>query len=143
MIDNRTGLQIIDRDDCLRLLATHTSGIGRLALIEGSHPVILPINYALDQDHVVFRTAAGTKLDGALRGAAVAFEIDHVDEATHTGWSVLVKGHAESVVTHNDVLRLKALPLRPWADGEHANWVSIRPEMISGRKVTGGNGFFW
>ncbi len=135
LIDQRSGLEIIDRDDCLRLLATRLYSVGRVAVLDGRHPVILPVNYGLDGDHIVFRTAAGTKLDAALHGGLVAFEIDHVDDKTESGWSVLVKGRAELVTTMHDLMRLRALPLTPWAEGEHANWIRIAPEHITGRRV--------
>lgn len=142
LIDNRTGLEIIGHDDCLRLLATHMYGVGRVALVDGNHPVILPVNYALDQDRVVFRTAAGTKLDNALHGAAVAFEIDHIDDESHSGWSVVVKGRAELVQTPHDLLRMRAIPLKPWAEGEHANWIMIVTDSVTGRRVQSTGQFF-
>ena len=51
-----------------------------------------PVNYVVDQHSVLFRTDEGTKLDAASRGARVAFEVDGAEEATRTGWSVLVGG---------------------------------------------------
>ena len=63
----------LDREECLRLLAVED--VGRLALAQGRAPVIFPVNYALDGEAIVFRTAEGTKLSHGPRGAA-AFEID-------------------------------------------------------------------
>ncbi len=42
LIDARTGLEIIDPDECRRLLATDE--VGRLALIDGGTPAIFRIN---------------------------------------------------------------------------------------------------
>jgi hypothetical protein len=53
--------------------------------------VIFPLNYVFDQGGVVFRTDLGTH-DAAADAAPVAFELDAVDEATRTGWSVVVRG---------------------------------------------------
>jgi uncharacterized protein len=54
--------------------------------------VIFPLNYVFDQGGVVFRTDPGTRLEAAADAAPVAFELDAVDEATRTGWSVVVRG---------------------------------------------------
>ena len=55
LVDARTGLEVIDPDECRRLLAGDE--IGRLAIINGATPAVFPVNYALDGDTVVFRTA--------------------------------------------------------------------------------------
>jgi nitroimidazol reductase NimA-like FMN-containing flavoprotein (pyridoxamine 5'-phosphate oxidase superfamily) len=135
LLDYRTGLEVIELDDCLRLLAEHQFGTGRVGLVDGTHPAILPVTYALHGEHVVFRTAAGSKLEAALSGASVAFEIDHSDELTHRGWSVLVKGWAEVITSSLELARLQTIPLRPWADGARPAWVQIRPEVVTGRRV--------
>lgn len=143
IIDHRSGLEVIDRDECLQLLAEHQHSVGRLAFVEARQPAILPVNYALSEDRVIFRTAQGTKLDMALRGAQVAFEIDHVDDVNRTGWSVLVRGRSD-VVTHPDQLLLVATSgLTPWAEGEKSNWVVIQPEMVTGRRVPVSGRYFW
>jgi uncharacterized protein len=76
--------------ECRELLAGRH--LGRLALVDGRGPVILPVNHVVDRDAPVFRTDPGTRLDAAAEGAAVAFEVDAADEATRTGWSVVVRG---------------------------------------------------
>jgi len=82
--------QELTKDECFRLLAgTH---LGRVVLVDDRGPIALPVNFVLDQHTVLFRTDEGTKLDVAVRRGRVAFEIDGVDEATRTGWSVLVRG---------------------------------------------------
>lgn len=137
LIDTHSGMEVIDRDECLRLLAMHMYGVGRLAVLDGVHPVIIPVNYAMDEDRVVFRTAPGTKLDAAMRGAPVCFELDEVDPEHHTGWSVVVKGHADIVTSPRDLLRLGAHPLKAWAEGDRPNWVAIRPDVVTGRRISG------
>src|SRR6516225_6408037 len=94
--------------ECLELLATHR--FGRIAVVVDGRPVVFPINYALEGDSVVFRTAPGTKLSGAALGH-VAFEIDGVNEATQTGWSVIVQGVGSEITFTLDERseRLRAL----------------------------------
>lgn len=137
LIDVRTGLDVLNRDACQELLLAASGGVGRVAVADGSHPVILPVNFAMDEDRVVFRTAAGTKLDAVLHGAHAAFEIDDIDPATESGWSVVVRGRSELVT--NDVERQRLateLPLRPWAGEEgKTNWIVIVPEIVTGRQL--------
>lgn len=136
IVDPRTGLEFLDRDVCMELLEQLSGGVGRLAFMEGTHPTILPVNYVVDGKHVALRTAAGTKLDKALRRAAVAFEVDHTDPETRTGWSVLVRGHADLVEDGPDIERLESLGLRTWAtDALKTNWVHISTEQVTGRRI--------
>ena len=74
---DRNGLEVLDRQECLRLLATAT--IGRIGITLGALPVILPVNFRLVDDRIVFRTGVGTKLDAATCNTIVAFEVDAVD----------------------------------------------------------------
>jgi nitroimidazol reductase NimA-like FMN-containing flavoprotein (pyridoxamine 5'-phosphate oxidase superfamily) len=134
-VDSRTGLEIIDSDACMRLLAEEE--VGRLALVVGRSPSIFPINYALDGDALVFRTAAGTKLDHAERGP-VAFEVDGLDRERRTGWSVVVHGRLEEVTRFDaaTLARVSALALYPWAGGVKDHWLRLVPSRVTGRRVT-------
>lgn len=133
LIDNRTGLEVLDRDECVRLLGT--GGIGRVAVIDGGRPAIFPVNYLVHDQQVLFRTAEGTKLDAAIRGRQVAFEIDSADPMYHTGWSVVVVGRAEEVTDPDRRAVIERLPLRPWASGAKHHIVAIRAEQVSGRRI--------
>ena len=54
-------LEELEHDECLKLLATMS--IGRVAIvIDDRGPLVVPVNYALDGDVVVFRSGAGSKL---------------------------------------------------------------------------------
>ena len=85
-VDLRTGIPWLDHDECLRLLAADE--IGRLAVLDGHTPIILPVNYSLDGEAIVLRTDPGTKLDHGVRAPA-SFEIDHFDRGNRSGWSVI------------------------------------------------------
>jgi nitroimidazol reductase NimA-like FMN-containing flavoprotein (pyridoxamine 5'-phosphate oxidase superfamily) len=132
--DQQTGIEWLDRDECLRLLATDC--IGRLAVTAGRAPFILPVNYALDGETIVFRTDPGAKVDHGL-GAPVAFEIDQFDRETRTGWSVVVAGRLEQPPPFNthEQERLQAVPVEPWAGGPKAVWLRIVPGRITGRRI--------
>jgi uncharacterized protein len=126
------GLEILGREECLRLLGSVP--VGRIGLSSGALPVVLPVNFVLDDDRIVIRTNPGTKLDNALRDAVVAFEVDRWDGFSHRGWSVMVTGQAREL-TGVELDRARALPLRPWraAPGDH--YVAITTEMVSGRRI--------
>jgi hypothetical protein len=130
----RASVEMLDREECLRLLATQE--IGRLAFVIAGHPDVLPVNYSLDRDEIVIRTDAGRKLEGLSR-SPVAFEVDEIDRASHAGWSVVVHGLAQEVTPYDRqevVERLTSLPLHPWV-GEKVHTVRIVPRTVSGRRI--------
>ena len=133
MIDGRTGIEVIERSECLELL--RSTDTGRVAVVDAGQPVIFPVNYAMDDELIVFRTAEGTKLDATLRGEPVSFEIDQTDRHTRTGWSVIVTGWARVVTTPSLIAHLEQLDLRPWSTHRKDNWVAVHPERISGRRI--------
>jgi nitroimidazol reductase NimA-like FMN-containing flavoprotein (pyridoxamine 5'-phosphate oxidase superfamily) len=85
---------------------------------------------------VVFRSDEGIKLDAAIRRAYVAFEVDGADEATHTGWSVLVRGEATEITDADDLARVGQLLLYPWAPGAKTHYIRILPSVLTGRRIT-------
>jgi len=103
-------------------------------------PVVFPVNFVLDRQMVVLRTDAGTKLDAAIRGSRVAFEIDGTDTAAHTGWSVLVRGEAIEVTDPAELARLRKRLLNPWAPGDKAHVVRILPAWLTGRRISAPGG---
>jgi uncharacterized protein len=126
-------LQALSPQECERLLARTT--VGRVGISMRALPVVLPVNYAMLDGDVVIRTGEGTKLDAALAGAVVAFEVDHVDPIYHEGWSVLLQGRAAEIADPHDIERARALPLRPWAPGTRDRYIRIPAEVISGRRI--------
>jgi nitroimidazol reductase NimA-like FMN-containing flavoprotein (pyridoxamine 5'-phosphate oxidase superfamily) len=135
LVDNRTGIETISREECLELLAGEV--VGRIGFIAAGRAEVLPVNYVLDGDAVVFRTAAGSKLDGATR-APVVFEVDSIDRTTRTGWSVVLHGMAQEVTSFDRVElreRVAALPVDPWAPGTKPHLVRVAPGSITGRRV--------
>jgi nitroimidazol reductase NimA-like FMN-containing flavoprotein (pyridoxamine 5'-phosphate oxidase superfamily) len=128
-----TRMEELDQDECHRLLAARH--LGRLAIPDFGGPVIFPVNYIFDRDLVVFRTDPGSKLDAAIERESVAFEVDAIDEATRTGWSVVVRGTLAEVTDPTHLERLRALPLYPWAPGEKARYLRVRPLRVTGRRI--------
>jgi nitroimidazol reductase NimA-like FMN-containing flavoprotein (pyridoxamine 5'-phosphate oxidase superfamily) len=128
--------EVLDRGECLRLLGTRR--LGRVAVaVEGWSPLIRPVNYRFDpaSQSVVFRSGAGAKLTGLLRAQAVTFEVDEIDEAARSGWSVIVSGRAEEVVRPGDLAHVEALGLEAWVPADLPHWFRVRTEMVSGRRI--------
>jgi uncharacterized protein len=132
-IDPRTGLETLNRDECVALLEQAT--IGRVAIVStDGRPLVFPVNFAVDDGVIVFRTDAGTKLHGTRRGQ-IAFECDGIDLTYHTGWSVLATGIAEEVDNGAERARLSRLPLALWCPGSKSTWLRLRPRMLTGRRI--------
>ena len=125
--------QELTKQECFGLLAGQQ--LGRVVLVDDRGPLALPVNFVVDQHSVLFRTDAGTKLKVASRGARVAFEVDGVEEATRTGWSVLVRGEAVEVTDPTELARVRELPLYPWAPGAKTRYVRILPTVLTGRRI--------
>lgn len=113
--------------------------VGRLAVVVDERPEIFPVNHVVDRGSLVFRTAPGTKLAGAV-GRWVAFEVDGYDLETATAWSVIVKGTAREVNRLYEVLDVFELPLFPWHSSPKPHFIRIEPESLTGRRfeVTSG-----
>ena len=126
------GLNVLDREECEALLRTQR--VGRVGVCT-HQPLVLPVVHALLDNDVVFRTAPGEKLIAAALNRTVAFEIDEYDVSARTGWSVIVVGTAEEVVAPEELTRVRALELQPWAGEVRDRFVRIRAEEVSGRRV--------
>lgn len=131
------GLEEIDELECWRLLGSQT--VGRIAVIVGHYPLVFPVNYAVVAQGVVFRTAAGTKL-WATHRSNISFEVDSIDMATQTGWSVLVRGSAREITVDRNpelVTAVREAAPEPWAPGPHEYLVRVVADAISGRRIVG------
>lgn len=133
---DRNGLEVLDRDECLQLL--DRASLGRVAVTSAALPTVLPVNFRLAGDRIVFRTGEGTKLAAATRNAVVAFEVDDIDPVDHTGWSVVVTGVARPVVDPDDRAALDEMGIARWASGSNGHLVEVSLEMVTGRRIPPG-----
>jgi hypothetical protein len=121
-------LEELTREECLALLAVNS--VGRIAVIgRDDMPFVVPVNYQLDGENVVFRTDPGTKLDG-LKRHPVAFQIDAVDPVQRVGWSVLVQGVAHEASPEE----VESAAVDPWLQ-QRRHWIQLVPRFISGRRI--------
>lgn len=127
-------IEILDRKRCLDLLAS--CSVGRIVYTIKALPAIHPINYVFDGHDIVVRTASDSTLAEADRSHVVAFEIDHVDPQSRSGWNVVVLGQARAATAPADIARLDRLGLHSWVlkDGE-GTYVRIPATMVTGRLV--------
>lgn len=121
-------ITVLDTEECWRLLRSHE--LARLAfrLVDEVH--LVPINYAVDHDTLLFRTAEGEKLLGVVMHGEVVLEIDEHDG--ERALSVVVRGRAR-LLEEDEAHRADSVPLRPWVGTAKYNVVEIVPREITGR----------
>jgi nitroimidazol reductase NimA-like FMN-containing flavoprotein (pyridoxamine 5'-phosphate oxidase superfamily) len=132
------GFRELGRQECLRLL--ERAPIGRVVHTRHALPAVLPLNFSLDTDSaVLLRTSADSELADAIDGVVVAFEVDEVDAAAHSGWSVVVTGRATVVTDPVEHRRLSRSGPRSWVASPEEVFIRIAPELVTGRQLVGGH----
>ncbi|MCV7444412.1 pyridoxamine 5'-phosphate oxidase [Mycobacterium paraense] len=121
---------ILPVHECWDLMAGVT--LGRLVTSVDGQPEIFPVNYAVQNRTVLFRTAEGTKLVSTAINNRVLFEVD--DHNVAEGWSVIVKGRARSLRTSEQIEEAERAQLLPWTSTEKTHYVRVIPEMVTGRR---------
>jgi nitroimidazol reductase NimA-like FMN-containing flavoprotein (pyridoxamine 5'-phosphate oxidase superfamily) len=119
----------------MRLLAVTAKegGIGRIGVPTDQAPVVIPVNFAVHGNRILLRVGTGF-LSLAASGRLVAFEVDHIDPATDTAWSVLVRGLA-TLEGHPTDEELAAVA-HPYVPRPGHQVLSIRPDVTTGRQFT-------
>ncbi len=130
----------LSEEECWELLEIHT--VGRLAVNNGRQPDIFPVNYLIADGsagdrRILLRTAPGAKLASAVLGDRVAFEIDEIDHARRSGWSVVVHGRATEIVKLDELIAADERHLTPWDPSPKNHYIQIHPERITGRVIGG------
>ncbi len=115
-------------EECWQMLRDEEFGRLAYRLVDEVH--ITPINYAVQESSLLFRTAEGNKLLAVVMGSEVAFEIDRYDE--ESARSVVVRGTAR-LLPEDEAHRADNVPLRPWTTTLKYNVVEIQPKVVSGR----------
>jgi uncharacterized protein len=107
-------------EECRRLLSTVP--IGRVIHTERALPALTPVNFRVDDGDVVLHTASRSPLGRMGPGTVVAFEVDHFDTASGTGWSVVLTG----TVTAEEGLR---------SHNHNDRVIRLHPEVITGKRL--------
>ncbi|RSN18346.1 pyridoxamine 5'-phosphate oxidase [Streptomyces sp. WAC 01325] len=124
--------------EAMRLLGSVS--VGRIVFTRHALPTIRPVNHVLVDGDIVIRTHEGAALTAHTRradsaGVVVAYEADAIDPDTHVGWSVVATGYARLVTDPHELARYQAL-LRPWVQNTMDYAVRIRPDLLSGIRLT-------
>ena len=127
------GLRVLGHAECVERL--RSQAFGRVGVSIGALPTVLPVNYRLVGDRIVFRTSAGTKLEAAAAGAVIAFEIDEHDPLTHTGWSVVAIGPARMVTDPAEMEVYERAGVPRWAPGPDDRFVTLETGLVFGRQL--------
>ncbi|MEY2433096.1 MAG: uncharacterized protein QOC92_2821 [Acidimicrobiaceae bacterium] len=128
-VDERTAMGALDVDECLVLLRWEV--VGRLAVAApGESPIVVPVNFVVENGTVVFRTGHGEKLN-RLNDQPISLQVDRFDWFRRIGWSVLVRGVAREIPLDD----IAHLDLQPWAPGEMPHAIRIEPTSITGRRL--------
>ncbi|WP_315552220.1 pyridoxamine 5'-phosphate oxidase family protein [Microbacterium aurum] len=133
-MENSDAVTVLTDRQCWDRLAEQQ--FGRLVTHVGDVLDVFPVNYTVDRDSIVFRTAEGSKLTELTINDQVLFE---VDEYTDTdAWSVIVRGTAHRLDSAEEVRAADRLPLRPWTPTLKYNYVRIIAASVSGRDIRRG-----
>jgi nitroimidazol reductase NimA-like FMN-containing flavoprotein (pyridoxamine 5'-phosphate oxidase superfamily) len=124
-------LRSLSLAECLDLMAG--TSVGRVAWCDEDGPVVVPVNFVLDNGSVVFRTSAHSTMAQRLRHGPASFQVDEYDDYTQSGWSVLVRGQAR-FVEPGDLPASVERP-EPWAEGIRTFLIRITPDEITGRRL--------
>lgn len=107
----------LDRGQCLDIVAKNR--LGRLACVSGGAPYIVPIHYALAENHLYAFSMPGRKIEAMRADPGAALLVEDIDTPQH--WrTVMVRGRFEELP---DRIGFKRLRDRAWQLlSRHAMW---------------------
>jgi nitroimidazol reductase NimA-like FMN-containing flavoprotein (pyridoxamine 5'-phosphate oxidase superfamily) len=112
-----------------------TQDVGRLVYTRRALPAVTPVNFLLRDGAIWIWTASTSSMWPGVRGAVVAFEVDELDAATRSGWSVVVLGVAELVTRPQEIEDARRHGPEPWVAGRKEHLIRIPLELVSGRRI--------
>ncbi len=124
---------MIPADECLRLLTSVS--VGRIAYTKRALPAVEPVRFAVDGDEIVIRIDTGSTLSATIPDTIVAFQAEHLDDETRTGWTVNVVGSAHEVTEPSDMARLHGTEPPTWALARGDQFIRIAPGIVTGREL--------
>lgn len=127
MSDETTYFTRIDDTECWALLKD--TEVGRIAWNAPDGLTIVPVNFAVVDQTIVFHTSAASPLAALAEGAQVAFQADEIDRDSAIGWSVLAQGTTSPAGPE--------LASRSWLAEDRIVGILVRPTRLSGRVVSG------
>ncbi len=133
MDSDDSGPAMIPAHECLRLLASVS--VGRIAYTKRALPAVEPVRFAVEGNEIVIRTDTGSTLSATIPDTIVAFQADHLDDETHTGWTVTVVGSAHEMTDLGDMARLRGPEPPSWALTRSDQFIRIVPGIVTGREL--------
>ena len=128
--DPATTLTDLAEAECWTLLATRP--VGRLVWSGAAGLTVLPVNYLATPGRILLRTAAYASVARECRDREVAFQVDDIDDATHSGWSVLVRGRCRDAEPDDEP------DPDVWAPGTRRVLFAIEAREVTGRRLGAG-----
>ena len=128
-MDDENVITELTPEQCWEMLRAEEFGRLAFRLVDEVH--ISPLNYAVDGETLLFRTAEGSKLLGVVMGSDVAFEIDRYGE--EAARSVVIRGRAR-LLPEDEAHRADNTRLRSWLSTSKYNIVEIMPSVVTGRE---------
>ena len=132
--DETSPIEELDEAECRLLLTTAT--VGHLGFTHGALPAIVPVPFALQDEHVIIPARRSNPMVAAVRGAVVAFEVDHFDPHTETGWSVTVIGASRVTGDRDQVAPFEAIRSPQVLTGHDRCFICIRPGLLRGWRAS-------
>lgn len=127
-------------DECLALL--RATSVGRCAFCTPQGAVIVPVNYRVIDDAVVFRTTPHSHLGVHGWSSWLAFEVDGIDPARQAGWSVIATGRGAFIEDPDELAFIRSFhDPTPWASGSREVYLRLRWRQLTGRRVRGSSAF--
>jgi len=128
-------LESLSRYDCWQLVseASGPDGIARVVWSGPDGPAIVPVNYTVADGSLWFQTAPGSRLATECADQRVLVEVDQIEPATHTGWSVIVTGVATAVPVAQDPGLLGSLLV--WPSGPRELLLKVEAAELTGRRL--------
>ena len=129
-------LEQLSRYDCWQLVtqAGGPDGIARVVWSGADGPAIVPVNFTVADGFIWFQTTEGSRLARECAGQRVLVEVDDIDPAHHTGWSVVVSGVATCVPLAQDPGLLGDLLV--WPSGPRELLLKVEADELTGRRLT-------
>ena len=131
MNTDANGLEVLSRAEAIALLETQE--VGRLVYTRRALPAIIPVNFVVSGGAILIWTGSTSSLGQAVRGSVVAFEVDDLDRAAHSGWSVTVTAPAQLVTDETQLAKARSDGPVPWAPGIKDHLIRIPLTMVTGR----------
>ena len=133
---DRNGLEILDRAQCMGLLADVT--VGRLAYARGGVPAVVPVNVALVDERILFRLGTGAALAAIYDRQVIALEVDEIDADGRRGWSINVVGNPTEISVA--VAGHAGVALQSWLRADNSRLFSLATNHVKGRRLCPGPG---